>query len=241
MTNVQLPKFTDPPSFSPSHSSDGQEVNLPPGWLVEHAKTRWRRGPPDKTQNYKWCENNVQSRVESWTVLVTVAGFLGAFALDSVAEMESPPDNASIYQSIFFALQHYGLTIAASSLLFATVVLSAVLWNVARELSLDHFIKERMDSPGYKEALGENFEVGYGAWCVLKSFTEDSVLPFGINAVDLSGKLFVLGLSAYVLAICASVLTSIDEFYVAVPCCSILVVSSVFGLMCSMRMGINLS
>ena len=124
-----------------------------------------------------------------------------------------------------------------------TLMLSAVLWNVGREMSHDHWIFGAMSDPGIRAAVGDDFQPGYGACRVLKTFTEESksVIPFGINVVNTSGNMLIVGISPYMIAICAKVLASVDELWISVPCVTLVLGMILFGVICTLRMGVELS
>ena len=85
---------------------------------------------------------------------------------------------------------------------------------------------------------------------MLKTFTETrtpvkegeekvkaSILPFGVNAVKMSGKAFLLGLSSYIVAICAKLASSIDETHISVPCGVVVLATLIFTCISVAKMG----
>lgn len=177
----------------------------------------------------------MEKRLESWNILATISGFLAAFVISSLLSVES--DDWPEDKTPFLAVHTLCLSFSASALIMATTLLSAVMWNIARELSADYY---RWYARGRYQGL-ENFKVGFGAWRRLKLFTEESFLPLRVNAVNMSGQCFLAGTSSYFIAIACKLIAFVEEVWIWVPCITMLMASVIFALSCVVKMGVKLS
>jgi len=183
--------------------------------------------------NWEWCLPNVEKRLESWNILVTVIGLLAAFVIDALLNVES--HNWSEDGEHLLALHAYCLSLSAALLVTATLLLAAVIWNTTRLLGHDEWLMRQKDEwPGL-----EHFQVGYGAWRRLKLLTEESIL--GFDVVNTSGKAFLLGTFSYFVGVSCKLIASIDQLYIHLPCCIILLGFVTFAVGCVFKMGVNLS
>ena len=190
-------------------------VRLDSAFAKERAKhvikylTRWGvENPNTWVPNGKygeWAHDNVEQRIDAWSTLATIAGFLAAFVLSEVTGIEHSDWMGS---SVDFTVYAVLMSLSLSSLVSSVLLLTGVIWNVQRQLGHDFAIKSQDGING--------FEPGVGAHMLLKSFTERHRFcgcPF--NIVNASGYLFVFGTSTYLTSVALKLQASVPSDAIA--------------------------
>lgn len=182
---------------------------------------------------WDWCKSNVEKRVESWNVLVTVIGLLAAFVIDALLNIDPdswPEDNRG-------SMMVHAVSLSASLLVVATLLLSATIWTVTRRLAEDEPIFSKKD--WCPEVLA-NFQAGYGAWREVKLLTENSRLPLRVNVLHVVSWCFLLGTFSYFVGIASRMIAVFEQATIAIPCVGILSFSILFAVGMVAKIGIYL-
>ena len=197
-------------------------------WGVESPST-WT---PEKKYG-EWARDNVEQRINAWTTLATIAGFLAAFVLSEVTGIEHSDWTGS---SVDFTVYAVLMSLSLASLVSSVLLLTGVIWNVQRQLGHDFAIRSLDGIDG--------FEPGVGAHMLLKAFTERHRFcgcPF--NIVNASGYLFVFGTSTYLTSVALKLQASVpsDATALRVVLVVLILLPVAASVLLVVKMGIKLS